>query len=247
MRRSVSLCLTFLALALAPLAAAAEEPKAIIEKAIKAHGAKEAVAGEGMSYKSKGQVFVQGLEIGFSGKSVRLFPDRMRQDIEAEVNGNAMKMTVAYSPKGGWMEMNGAAQDMPETQLTSMKHEMHAARCCQLTPLLKEPFKLEALPAAEVEGKKAVGVKAVAKDQPDVSLWFDADSGMLVKAAYKTIDPNQGSEITQEMFFKDYKDFGGQKMFTKLLVKREGEKYLDLEASDYKKEPKVDEKLFDKP
>jgi hypothetical protein len=239
--------LPLLALLLSPLVAFADDPKAIIEKAIKAHGYKELAAGDAVSHKSKGQVFLGGQEINFTAKMVFVYPQKMRQDVSADFNGQKMEIVQVNSPKGAWMSMNDTAMDLPEGQQTAAKHQIHAEQCFRLFPLLKEPFQLEALPAAEVDGKKAVGVAAKAKDQPDVKLWFDADSGLLLKGEMKTVDGNSGNEIMQETIFKDCKDFDGVKRYTKLVIKRDGEKFLESEVSDWKKEDKVDDKLFDKP
>src|SRR5205807_2410640 len=76
-----------------------------------------------------------------------------------------------------------------------------------LAPLLRDrQFTLAALPEAAVEGRPAVGVKASYPGQPDVSLWFDKETHLLVKTAYRS-GPGQGS--LQETVLGDYRAPGG--------------------------------------
>lgn len=235
------------ALALLPALAVGQEAKTLIEKAIAAHGSKAPQDGEGLTWKTKGLVFTQGLELPISGKTVRMYPNRARQDLEIEVQGNTMKMAVAINGKSGWMMMNENLQEMPESQLLAGQREQHAQYCALLVPLLKGDLTIAVAEPAEVAGKKCPGVKVTGKDRPDVLLYFDPESNFLVKTAFKSVDAQTGNDIDQEMFFSDFKEQAGQKRPTKLMVKRDGEKYIELEISDYEILPKVDPKQFEKP
>lgn len=230
-------------------AQAADEPKALIEKAIAASGGEALVkqAKSAVSWKTKGKVYPMGQEIAFTGKGCRMLPDKMRQDLEINANGNEMKIVFGSGSKGSWMVLNDAAMDAPESQQTSAQIELHATNVCGLVALRGDGFKLESLGASEVDGKKVEGIKVSMKDKPDIKLFIDPSSNLVVKCEFKTVDGQSGSEVNQEMFFADYKDFSGVKRATKIMIKRDGEKFLDSESTDYKVEDKVDEKQFDKP
>jgi broad specificity phosphatase PhoE len=71
----------------------------------------------------------------------------------------------------------------------------------RLLPLLEDKkFELTSLPEATVLGKPAVGVNVRAKGKPDVKLYFDKQSSLLVKTEYRTI--------------KDVEDHGGEALIT---------------------------------
>jgi hypothetical protein len=57
----------------------------------------------------------------------------------------------------------------------------------------------------------------------------------------------QGQEYTQETTFADYKDFGGMKKATKLVSKRDGEKFRDEQITEFQILDKVDPKTFSEP
>jgi hypothetical protein len=56
-----------------------------------------------------------------------------------------------------------------------------------------------------------------------------------------------GQEVTQETTYSNYKDFGGIKRATKVESKRDGEKFIDAEITDFKVLDKVDPKTFAEP
>jgi hypothetical protein len=57
----------------------------------------------------------------------------------------------------------------------------------------------------------------------------------------------RGDEYTQETTFADYKDLDGIKKATKIVSKRDGEKFRDEEITEFKVLDKVDPKTFTEP
>ena len=53
-----------------------------------------------------------------------------------------------------------------------------------------------------------------------------------------------GKEFTQETLYSDFKEIHGVKQPTKLLLKRDGEKYLDGAISDVEVHEKLDDATF---
>ena len=125
---------------------------------------------------------------------------------------------------------------------------MHGGYVATLIPLKDKGFTLSTLPEAKADGKAVIGVKVVAKDRPDVSLWFDKSTGMLAKVEQlvQTEDP-KAKPVKQETTFADYKEFAGCKIPTKVVAKREGKVFVEATVSDVKPVEKLDEKLFAKP
>jgi hypothetical protein len=59
---------------------------------------------------------------------------------------------------------------------------------------------LTALPEENVEGRPAAGVKAACRGQPDVSIWFDKQTGLPVKTAYRVAaGPNQPASLSEQL------------------------------------------------
>lgn len=56
-----------------------------------------------------------------------------------------------------------------------------------------------------------------------------------------------GDEFTQETTFSDYQDMGGIKKATKIQSKRDGEKFIDQQITEFKVLDQVDTKTFAEP
>ena len=115
-----------------------------------------------------------------------------------------------------------------------------------LIPLKDKSFKLEAAKEEKVGDKPAVGVKVTAPDGKDFTIYFDKESGLPVKVVAKVLG-FMGDEFTQESLLGSYKEFDSIKIATKSEVKRNGEKFLDGEVTEFKVLDNVDPKTFAKP
>ena len=105
---------------------------------------------------------------------------------------------------------------------------------------------MEAIGEEKVAGKPAVGIKATGPDGKEFKLYFDKESGLPVKLVAK-VASFMGDEVTQETTFSDYKEMGGIQKATKVQAKRDGEKFLDEQVTDFKILDHVDPKTFSEP
>ena len=89
-------------------------------------------------------------------------------------------------------------------------------------------------------------MKITGPDGKDFTLYFDKESGLPVKMV-ATVAGFQGQDYTQETLFSDYKDFGGIKKATKVVVKRDGEPFITQELTEFKVLDKVEPDTFTEP
>jgi hypothetical protein len=97
-----------------------------------------------------------------------------------------------------------------------------------------------------VEGKPAVGVRVTPPDGKEFRLYFDKESGLPVRLVAKVLG-FMGEEYTQETNFSDYKEMGGIRKATKIRAKRDGERFIDQEVTEFKVLDTVDPKTFAEP
>jgi hypothetical protein len=240
----------FSALALAVLVPAArgqDDAKAIVEKAIQAHGGAAALdkykAGR---IKSKGVVSVAGMEITVAGTSVYQLPDKSKSQMEMETMGQKIAVVQLVTGDKVTMSLNGMKRDdLPEAQLAEMKVPLYLQTVYQLTPLLKEPFALKALGESKFQDRPVLGVQVSSKGQKDVKLYFDKESGLLVRLERTGLDPQSLEESPLEQVFSDYKDFGGIKRPVKTTVLQGGKKFLESEVLEFKPLEQVEAKEFE--
>jgi hypothetical protein len=83
----------------------------------------------------------------------------------------------------------------------------------------------------------------MAPDGKDFTLYFDKESGLPVKLVAKVVSFG-GEEFTQDTTYSNYKELDGIKKATKVESKRNGEKFIAVEITEYKAVDKVAPETF---
>jgi hypothetical protein len=100
----------------------------------------------------------------------------------------------------------------------------------------------------KVSDKPTLAVLVERKDKTEITLYFDKETGLLVKTEMNVKDEFQGwKEVLQEVYYEDYKDSGDFKIFTRMRVVRDGKQFIDSKPMEPKLTEKLDPKLFEKP
>jgi outer membrane lipoprotein-sorting protein len=220
------------------------DAKSILEKAITALGGAEKLAKiEAFSMKAKGTVVFGGNESDATTEVTYKGLDHYRREIDTD----QFHGVVVLDGDKGWRKFGDNASTIEGDGVANEKRNTYLAVIpITLVSLKKEGFKFEAAGEEKVGDKPAVILKVTGPDGKDFTLSFDKESGLPVKQVAKVIG-FQGQENTQETTYADYKDFGGIKKATKLSVKRDGEKFQDLEVTEFKVLDKVDPDVFTEP
>jgi len=226
---------------------AADDPKAIIDKGIKALGGEEKLAkAKGFSWKTKGKLFIQGNTHGFSSESTAEGLDHFRSKFEGDFDGQKIQSTEVIAGDKGWTTFPESTE-MEAATLANKKREISLLILpITLVPLKESTYKLEMGKEEQVDGKAAVGVKITGPDKKDFTLYFDKESGLPVKLVGKVVNFFQ-QEVTQETTYAGYKDFDGIKKAMKSETKHDGDKVVEAEITEFKILDKVDPKTFTKP
>jgi hypothetical protein len=237
-------------LALAPAAArAADEPKDILAKAIKAHGGEDALTKyKATQLKTKGKIDVPGVgEIEFTQETAYMIPDKFRDTMEFKAAGQNFTVFTLINGDKITFELNGKAMDLPDSAKDSLKDVGHLLQVGRLVPLKDKPYELSIIGEDKVEGKKVVGVRVSAKDKKDVSMYFDKETGLIAKIEYRTAEPMTGKEVTEERIIAEYgKDKNGIPTPKKVIVKHDGKQFLEAEILELTLLEKIDDSEFKK-
>jgi hypothetical protein len=246
MRRSMLIGLALVCM-LGGRAGADDSAKAVIEKAVKAHGGQENLNRyRAVEMKCQGTIFDQGMEIGFTGRIAGQLPDKFREELNLEFNGRNIAAIRVFDGKRGWDSNNGQTEELTGAKLNGLKDEAYENYIEVFLPLLSDKrFKVALIGDDKVEDKPAVGVKVSAKGHKDVKLYFDKESGMLVKSVH-TMDRDM-REQTTEAFFYDYKPVHGAMVAMKQITNRDGKKFIELKVNDCNVREKLDDSTFAKP
>jgi hypothetical protein len=228
---------------------AQEEARAVLDKAIKAHGGEDKLAKLNVTRtKAKGTVNIQGQDVDFTSDSAVQMPNKERNDLQLDIAGQKVTLLQIFNGEEGWLSLpGGQIREITGDQLGEMKNSAYANWLESLLPLTKEKeFTLTPLPEVKVKDKAAVGIKIQAKDRPDIKLYFDRESGLLVKSERDSKDET-GNVLRLESTYSDFKKVDGVVQPMKILANRDGKKFMEIEITELKFPEKLDSKLFAKP
>jgi hypothetical protein len=227
----------------------AADAKAIVEKGIKASGRQQGDKAIAMTWKDKGKFTAAGMAMPYNGEWAFQGPDKYRFVVTAEVEGMNLTFTAIANGAKAWESALGMTQEMTGEKLEYFLDQTYHMNVTSLLPLLADAeFKLATAGEKDVNGKKAAAVTVKRDKKPAITLFFDKGTGLLVKSESKVKDEFQGwKEVTDEVFYDDYKDVGGRKFFGKMKVVRDGKTMLESVTSEQKTAEKLDAKLFEKP
>jgi hypothetical protein len=231
-----------------PIRADDKDAKAILDKAIKALGGEEKLSkASAITWKVKGKISFGENESGFTGQVTVQGVDHFRSLFEGEFNDNKFKAVTVLSGDKGWRKFMDNSMIMDATALASEKQNLYLLITpLTLVPLKGKGFQIEVADDEKVGGKAAVVLKVTGPDGKDFTLAFDKETGLPVKQVAK-VTGFMGDEFTQERIYSAYKDFNGIKRPTKIVSKRDGEKFVDEEITEFKVLDKVAPETFSEP
>jgi hypothetical protein len=220
----------------------------IIDKAIKAHGADKAQKNKkATTFKLKGMVHVMAMDLDFTGEFATQEPDKFRSVQELTVMGQELKITTVLNGDKGWVSVAGNTQELGKDAIESAKEDFYAGKVTDMTALKEKGYKLGALAEKKVGDRAAVGISVAHEGHRDIFLFFDKETGMLLMSERQARDATSGQEFKQETRYSSYKDVDGVKRPHKVDIKRDGEKFVEAEVTEYKTFDKLDDSTFEMP
>jgi hypothetical protein len=218
-----------------------DKARSIIDAGIKATGGEANLKKfRAMTWNEKGTYYGMGEGQPYTGKYAVQWPDDFRMEIK-EV------FVIVFNSDKGWMKFGGETKEMSKEELAQQHSNHKAGWIATLLPLKDKAFALKMLDEAQIDKKPAAGVQVTRQGYPEVKLYFDKKSGLLVKNEFRTFSPEEKKMVNQEVFHQDYKDFDGVKAPTHVIIKRDGKLFVDAHGSDYKFHDKLDAKVFAMP
>ena len=235
---------------LAGRAAADEAAQAVIDKAVKAHGGIDnlkkfkdtAVHVKAKANINQGGGIEANMEV-FAGDK------KFKQVLQFNINGMDITQVTCYDGKELWVAINGkvAMTIKDEKELAAVKEEAQADELAGLVLLKDKGVELSVIGDDKVDGKAVVGVRVSRKDRKDVSMYFDKETGLLVKTKSRMTDFLTKQEVEQEKILSDHKEDNGIKRAGKVLINRDGNKLLEAEILEVKFLDKLADDTFNKP
>lgn len=229
-------------------APAPDAARAIIERAIKAHGGEDVLARiHADRVKFKGTLVIRGHRVPFVDETTMQLPKCYKHVIE--ISDGAVKTTLVHIINGDktYITVNGKTEKPDAAALAEIRNGMELQRAARLLPLLKDKsYQLTALEEIKVNDRPAVGVRITGRGRKEMRLHFDKQVGLLVRGEM-LLEDGKGQKMRRQYFFGNFKDMGGYKRYTKVRVYHDGKLIMEAEMLDAKILEKVDETEFAKP
>ncbi|MBS0205431.1 MAG: hypothetical protein JSS49_21210 [Planctomycetes bacterium] len=223
------------------------ELRAIVEKAIAKVGEKPLKDNKGSTSTIKGSVSVNGIPVVFTGQISSQNGTQQHISIMLTVDGQQIVFSSVLNGDKGWRKIGDNAVDMTAEELTEAKESTYSAWVSTLMPLRDKAFKLAPFGEIEIAGRKVVGINVTRDGHRSVNLFFDKETNQLVRTESVVRDEVSSNEVTEESTLSNYKDFNGVQHPTKIVIKRNGMTFADIEVEDYKLSEKLDDSVFAKP
>lgn len=244
----VALVMLVASTATPPVEADDATAKAILDKAIKALGGEEKLAKiEAFTWKSKGHFIINGSDNKFNSQVTIQGLDQYRSEFEGIVNGNSLKGITVVKGDKGWRKSGDQLIEMNEEQVANEKRSIYLMVIpTTLVALKSKNFEIGTAPEEKVNDKPAVAIKGTGPDGKDFTIYFDTETSLPIKLVAK-MTGFVGEDFLIEWSFANYKEYDGIQKATKIEIKRDGEKFLNAEVTEFKIVDKVDAATFDEP
>jgi hypothetical protein len=220
----------------------------LIEKAIAAHGGEATLSKcPVISMKFKGTVHGSDKTptILFKAEMTTNGAERVKLIVESENFGKFRLVSVLNGDRG-WIECNGDTQEVKKDKLATMQEDAYSAWVASLLPLKDKTFNLTMEGEADIDNRPALGIKVSRKAHHDVKLFFDKETGLLVKTE-RLIKDERGQELTEETLLTDHTEVQDTKQAMKITIRRGGKPYQSWEVTQYQLAAKATDGTFNKP
>ncbi len=211
-----------------------DEARALVERAVKAHGGDKLLKAKAVRYKGKMSHDVMGVKQTVPTETWVEFPDRFKKVAQFDVNGETFTMTYVYDGKQGWEKVQDETEELDAKTLKELQAQIpHDERIVTLTFLNDKGCELSPLGEIKIEDRPAAGVRVECKDRPAINLYFDKATSLLVKVERRGAYGLSGEEVNEERYFKDYKEMNGVKIATQIVANHDGRQCLEMEVTEY--------------
>ncbi len=200
------------ALVLGPAGAAPaqDDPRPIIEKAVKALGGEDVLARRPAVHTRVKAPFVgvggAGLPLDVTGELWSQSGSE-RMTLVVALGGQKNTITRVFHDGKGWEQHDTAVTDMTAADLEESRQSLYVDRVLGLLPLLKEKdFTLKALGKKKVGEAELLGIAVSWPGRRDVTIYFDPEAGFPRRVEYREKSAAQGGkEVLTAVDLDDYR------------------------------------------
>ncbi|HEV7226559.1 MAG TPA: hypothetical protein VGN42_27885 [Pirellulales bacterium] len=230
----------------------AKKPREIIDRAIVEAGGRDALARYKQPFRQEFEP--RGPSAGNAAEKPKIrittwLPDKLRIENTRSRGGQAVTVGAVLNGKqgsgrgvaGSPGQMKYNHRTMGAAEMAGYEKLLYAHWVATLLPLDDKMFELSGLDEIAVDERPAVGVKVSRADRPEVRLYFDKESMMLVKLAWQ---PNETAWT--ELVFDDFAESDGLAYPRKITSYTDGKQTSERQLTEFEFLDKVEDGTFEK-
>lgn len=191
----------------------------------------------------RGTVTLTGPSGDLQGESVGeiLFPDAMRSTVTLPMGA----MVQGFDGRAGWSSMGGQTADMPETLEVELRRGIATAAGIGVVR-----DAIDGRASLELQGRSPVSrrpcdVVRWSRDGVEVTLFYDVETHLLAKVAYRAITPQGETDL--EVQLSDYRAVDGVKVPYRVVGLQGGQRYLQMTVNEVRFNTGLEPSLFARP
>jgi hypothetical protein len=230
-------------------AAAQDNARAIVARAVQAYGGEARLARLRCArLTTRGTLQLAGAPAGFAAETSVELPGRIKNVLHCELQGQTHTVSQVIDGERVAVVVDGEVQKVKEQAEAELRELLYAEQVQTLLPLLRDPsYRLTPAGEEEVNRRPAVGIHVASPGHKDMTLHFDRETGLLVKARRRSLDPATLKDVLQEEYYGDYRATDGLQRPWKVVVFKDGRKFMEGEVVTIKYLDKLDDSLFAQP
>ncbi|VTS01475.1 hypothetical protein [Tuwongella immobilis] len=219
----------------------------IINRAITVHGSNENKLEKALRVKitKTGTMSTPNGSTDATQELIVNLPQHFRVKFLLQNEERKVSVVIALSKESGWRAIDAESVALTAVEADDIRMEVHA-RWIQSIISLKDPrLQFRSLPSTRIQNRAVDGLLVSMKNRPDVSLYFDTETGVLIKSSFKGREA--GTEVIKDTYFSQYKPHDGILMPTQIIEVHNNRVVGNWTVKSIEFLNTVDPKVFEKP
>jgi hypothetical protein len=225
-----------------------DDARTILDKAVKVHGDKQALAQWRcgyVRYKTKGGVVPDLLGEVVVEDTFDL-PGHFKRVTRSGMDGKEMLMTFVINDGKGWTKTGKEEAEPMENTFTEKPEHPYAAFCNLVVWAEGNPH-LTKLDEKTFAGQEAIGLRIESKEMGEMDTYFSKKTGLMLYSRRLQPDTDPNKKVFVDCFRDDYQNVQGIMVPMHLKGTKEGKVILDMTLIEVKFADKFKEGTFAKP
>jgi hypothetical protein len=229
--------------------AGGQAARRIIQQAVIAHGGRDGLAKSAGAYVSRGKGTMypaDGVPRSFTFEYSHQDFTHTRLEMHIAFKDGYIPSIRVLNGAAGWEQQGTNRHDLSAAEFKQARQGAYESKVRLLYPLLEEPgFTPAPLGKSLLGAHEAVGVSVACARQPEVRLYFDKATGLLLKS--EAAETLQGRTVVREEFYGNYQDVMGRKYPMDVTFVLDGRKYLEIRTEEMQPLSGIDPAKFTRP